>query len=96
MKIFRWLIAAGILWSIVGVSSIMSEPAYAADEWYAEYYNNSQLGGSPQLTRYEKSLTLNWGWESPGSEIPKDNFSARLTRDVWFAGGTYRFSYQIR
>jgi hypothetical protein len=94
MKIWRFLTSAVIVWAIVGMGGVMVTPAYAAEDWYAEYFNNTQLAGSPQLTRYEKSLSLNWGWESPGAAIPRDNFSARLTRDVWFAGGTYRFTYR--
>lgn len=93
MKLLRWLSLASILMTISGLAVFVNEPVYAAEDWYAEYYNNAQLAGNPQLTRYEKSLTLNWGWESPGAAIPRDNFSARLTRDVWFAGGTYRFLY---
>ncbi len=94
MKICRCLASAVILWAMLGAGSVMVEPAYASDEWYAEYFNNSRLAGVPQLTRYEKALYLNWGWKSPGDEIQNDNFSARLTRDVWFAGGTYRFTFR--
>jgi hypothetical protein len=94
MKIWRVLISVVILWAVVGMESLLVTPTYAAEEWYAEYYNNTQLAGSPQLTRYEKSLTLNWGWESPGAGISRDNFSVRLTRDVWFTGGTYRFTFR--
>ncbi|MDF1512379.1 MAG: PA14 domain-containing protein [Anaerolineae bacterium] len=94
MKTFRCLMILMVVLTMLGLGSMTAQTVYAAGEWYAEYYNNAQLAGNPQLTRYESALTLNWGRESPGAGIPYDNFSARLTRDVWFAGGTYRFSYR--
>ncbi len=71
-----------------------SRPVLGAGEWYAEYYNNIALSGSPTLTRYETGLQFEWGTGSPGTGIPADNFSARFTHDEWFEGGTYRFSYR--
>ncbi|MEJ5309895.1 MAG: PA14 domain-containing protein [Anaerolineae bacterium] len=69
-------------------------PAFSAGEWYAEYFANAELSGGPALTRYESGLHFEWGGGSPGTGIPADNFSARFTRDEWFEGGTYRFSYR--
>lgn len=69
-------------------------PATSAGEWYAEYFNNVSLTGGPVLTRYETGLHFEWGNGSPGAGIPVDNFSARFTRDQWFDGGAYRFSYR--
>jgi hypothetical protein len=69
-------------------------PALAADEWYAEYFNNTALAGGPVLTRYETDLTHEWGTGSPGDGVPADGFSARFSRDVWFEAGTYRFTYR--
>ncbi len=68
--------------------------ALGAGEWYAEYYNNIALSGSPTLVRYETGLHFEWGTGSPGTGIPADNFSVRFTHDEWFEGGTYRFSYR--
>jgi hypothetical protein len=94
MNMYKWLSRIVILVTAFSLFGFVVSPAYVAGEWYAEYFSNNQLQGSPQLTRYENSLSLNWGRESPGAGIPYDDFSARLTRDVWFAGGTYRFSYR--
>ncbi len=94
MKIYRCLLSIVILAVMLGMGGVAVKPAYTASGWYAEYFANHQLTGSPQLTRYENTLTLNWGWESPGAEIPNDFFSARLTRETWFAGGTYRFLFR--
>ncbi len=69
-------------------------PAMAGGAWYAEYFANRDLSGSPALTRYDDTLHFEWGTGSPGDGIPADNFSARWTRDEWFDAGTYRFSYR--
>jgi hypothetical protein len=94
MKFYRCLISAVIICVLVSGSVVIASPAYAGSDWYVEYFNNAQLSGNPQLTRYERTLSLDWGWESPDSEIPNDFFSARLTREAWFAGGTYRFLFR--
>ncbi len=69
-------------------------PALSASDWYAEYFTDVNLSGAPALVRYESRLYFEWGAGSPGAGIPSDNFSARFTRDEWFEGGTYRFSYR--
>jgi hypothetical protein len=69
-------------------------PAAAQGLWYAEYFPNPNLAGGPALTRYDQQINFNWGYGSPGEGIPPDNFSARWTREEWFEGGTYRFSYR--
>jgi hypothetical protein len=73
---------------------LASHPVSAAGEWYAEYFNNASLAGGPVATRYETDLHFEWGYDSPADDVPVDNFSARLVRDVWFEGGTYRFTYR--
>jgi len=68
--------------------------AAAQGAWFAEYFANRDLAGSPALSRYESTLYFEWGSGSPGSGVPADNFSAQWTRDEWFESGTYRFSYR--
>jgi hypothetical protein len=55
-----------------------------------QYYNNRDLSGSPVLTRYDPQLNFNWGYGSPGWEVPCDNFSAQWTRTFNLQGGTWR------
>ena len=83
-----------LLFVLVGGLLPAALPVAAADNWYAEYFANVTLAGSPALTRYERDLTFDWGTGSPGSAIPVDGFSARFTRDLWFDNGTYRFTYR--
>jgi hypothetical protein len=60
--------------------------------WWAEYFDNQTLSGSPVLTRFDDTVSFNWGGGSPGPGVPADGFSARWTREEWFENGTYRFS----
>jgi lysozyme len=68
----------------------------AAGNWTGRYWNNTSLSGNPVLTRDDGagSLNFDWGTGSPGAGcgVPVDNFSARWTRSVSLAAGTYRFS----
>ena len=83
----------GVVGALALLLSLGQARVAAADEWFAEYFSNATLSGGPAITRYESALSFNWGSGSPHASIPADNFSARFTRDAWFEGGTYRFSY---
>jgi hypothetical protein len=37
-------------------------------------------------------INFNWGANSPGPNMPASNWTARLTSDVYFVAGTYRFT----
>lgn len=61
-------------------------------EWVAEYYPNPTWSSRPLFLCYDGPLDFNWGDGSPDPRIPSDHFSARWTRLVTFAPGTYRFN----
>jgi hypothetical protein len=88
----KWM--AGIILATLLALTVGYIPALSVGNWYAEYFANMNLSGGPSLVRYESGLYFEWGTGSPGAGIPNDNFSARFTRDDWFEGGTYRFSYR--
>lgn len=68
-------------------------PTQPSTGWYAEYFNNKHLNGLPLSTRNEANLDFNWGYGSPVPNlINVDQFSARWTRTVDLAAGTYRFT----
>ena len=84
----------GVL-ALTGIAMwVTMSPVAAQGSWYAEFFTNRDLSGSPGATRYESNLNFDWGDGSPDSAIPADNFSARFTRDDYFEAGTYRFSYR--
>jgi hypothetical protein len=67
-------------------------PEGADDPWAAAYFAGTGLSGEPLLTRVETSLDHNWGFGSPSSGVPVDDFSARWTQSLSLSGGLYRFT----
>ncbi|NIN69179.1 MAG: hypothetical protein GTO63_31735 [Anaerolineae bacterium] len=67
-------------------------PQHSAPTWEASYWNNNGLSGPPVLQRSEANLDYNWGSGSPDPVIHADGFSARWTRYLDLAAGTYRFT----
>ena len=60
-------------------------------EWKGRYWANRDLSGDPVLVRNDGELDFRWERRAPADGLPKDNFSARWTREVWFEPGLYRF-----
>ena len=44
-----------------------------------EYFNNTDLKGTPVLRRVDKQINFDWGEKSPAPDINADNFSIRWT-----------------
>ena len=65
------------------------EPYYP--DWKAEYWSNRALSGNPVVVRNDGTIDFNWGYGSPASGLPVDNFSARWTRTWYVSEGVYRF-----
>jgi len=61
-----------------------------AGPWTAQYFNNTDLSGSPVLTRTEANVNYNWGYGSPAPQVTTTNFSARWQRTFNLSSGTYR------
>jgi hypothetical protein len=62
-----------------------------ANLWRAEFYNNTTLAGNPVLVRCDRDIDFDWGLNSPGPGVNKDNFSARRACQVELEEGIYRF-----
>ena len=60
-------------------------------DWKGEYWNNQTLSGTPTVCRNDLAIDFDWLYDSPDPAIPADHFSARWTRNLDFAAGTYRF-----
>jgi len=65
--------------------------AQDASKWYAQYFNNSTLSGWPTAARNEVDINYAWAYSAPAFNVFGD-FSARWTRSMAFAPGTYRFN----
>ncbi len=89
----RKVLLAAMLIVIVSAFAVFdSSPAQAQGSiWYAEYFNNATLSGTPVLTRYDQSINFNWGVNEPAPGVGADNFSVRWATDVSLNPGTYRF-----
>lgn len=61
--------------------------------WYAEYFNNTALAGTPILVQNDPVIDFNWGSGSPGRLVNPDQFSVRWTTNINIsAPGRYRFT----
>jgi glucose/arabinose dehydrogenase/PKD repeat protein len=85
----------------VGASSAGYTASFAMEEcpagqYRAEYFNNLDLSGWPDLVRCEQApLDHSWGDGSPGPEINPEAFSARWTGRFFFFPGRYTFSATV-
>src|SRR5258708_4908121 len=68
-------------------------PGSQADQWYGEYFANPYLSGSPSFIRLDGQSGINFNWNSapPVVGFPRDSFSVRWTRRVFFPGRPYTF-----
>lgn len=64
----------------------------ATTRWRGEYYNNTNLSGTPVLVRNDDRIDFSWGSGSPATSVNADNFSVRWTRTIYFTPGRYRFT----
>ena len=68
-----------------------------ANNWKAEYFNNTNLTGTPvfveNLGDGSQGFYKNWGNSSP-TNTPSDNFSARITTQRYLAPGLYQIQTQ--
>lgn len=71
------------------------EPEDSCPEGFdAEYFNNTDLSGTPVLTRCEDKVNYFW-WDGSSPEsgtVNNNNFSARWQGEFTFAAGTYTFA----
>jgi hypothetical protein len=68
-------------------ANLRQTPAFTAT-----YYNNTNLTGSPVLTRAEGMIDYRWDFGSPSSQVNSDNFSARWVKQHYFRAGSYTFT----
>jgi single-stranded DNA-binding protein len=63
--------------------------------WRAEYYNNTDLSGSPAIVRNDIAIDFDWGTGSPDGRVRADQFSARWTGRPTLAPGNYRVNLKV-
>ncbi len=60
--------------------------------WFAEYFNNTGLSGSPAYSANVQAVNFNWVTGSPNPAVQVDGFSARFTTRQYFNAATYTFT----
>jgi hypothetical protein len=94
------------LWSLLAALTLiltMTGPAQAqtpepprvqhtAPLWDVSYWNNRTLSGRPVVTDTDDALNHDWGNGAPRDGVNANRFSARWTRYIDVAAGTYRFT----
>ncbi len=60
------------------------------NEWHASYYGNISLAGVPVMEQDIAEISFNWGYDSPGPDVPVDDFSALFERTIPYAPNEYR------
>jgi glucose/arabinose dehydrogenase/PKD repeat protein len=60
-------------------------------QFFAEYFSNVSLSGTPLFTRCETTVNYSWGSGGPGNGIPNDNFSVRWSGRFTFPAGNRTF-----
>ena len=71
------------------------EPVLPTTYWQGEYFNNSTLEGTPQVTRGDARISFDWGDESPATGLNQDGFSVRWSRILQLPAGDYRFTVTV-
>ncbi len=68
-------------------------PGTQSNQWYGEYYANPNLQGSPSFVRQDgtSGINFNWSGTSPANGFPRESFSVRWTRQIYFPGRPYVF-----
>jgi len=71
---------------------VAAAPLAQSDPWWADYFPNRTLSGSPALRRYDEEINFDWGYGAPFLGLPADEFSVRWTTQQSFAAGLYTFN----
>ena len=65
--------------------------AQSGNIWNVAFYGNAGWQGDAVFSQTSYYVYFNWGYGSPGPSVPVDYFTATMTTDAYFYGGTYRF-----
>lgn len=93
----RHLLGLALLALVLMVGAVVTITADVTQEfgtgWTAQYFNNTDLSGSPALSEaLAGGINFNWGASSPRpGVINDDSFSARFSSVQLFNAGTYEF-----
>jgi len=87
----RWLVLAVLGLTLGAPAPALAAGPCATNEYHAEFFNNTWLGGNAVHTRCYTVINQEWGLSSPAPAVSVDNFSVRWTGQHYFADGYYTF-----
>ncbi|MCB0195037.1 MAG: hypothetical protein KDJ65_24020 [Anaerolineae bacterium] len=90
---FRWSKSPSTTPTATATTTATTSPSFP--DWKGDYWSNADLIGDVALTRNDPVINFNWGFSSPDSALPADNFSTRWSRTVNFSPGLYRFTAEF-
>ena len=64
-------------------------------QYFAQYYSNRTLSGTPAFTRCEAAINHNWGTGNPGGGLGNNNFSVAWTGRFVFADAAHTFTARV-
>lgn len=73
----------------------VQQPVQTSTGWRASYYANQDLAGTPVLVQDVPEINFNWGYGSPGPNVPADYFSARFERTLAVTPGNYTLTLRM-
>ena len=71
-----WLAALAV------TGSLGAQSANGGHGLQGAYFANRNLSGSPAFTRVDPTIDFDWGYGSPGANVPGDDFSIRWTGQI--------------
>lgn len=71
------------------------EPVEVGAAWKAEYFNNTNLQGTPAAVHYYQAIEFDYGKKAPVAGITADYYSTRFSGEFSFTGGKYRFTSTV-
>lgn len=84
--------AGGMAVARFSMTLVSGVPAPPTTAWLGEYFNNTNLAGTPVLVRNDPAINFNWGFGSPAVGVQADAFSVRWSRTLNLNPGRYRFT----
>jgi PA14 domain. len=82
-------------WTGAALAKVSWESTPPNNRFLAQFYNNTDLSGTPVFSRYDNSINYDWGTGGPGNGVKNDQFSARWTGSFNFEGGDYTFKESV-
>jgi uncharacterized protein YraI len=92
--IWTLLIITALSAAAVGLVPLGTAKAQLSTQWTAEYYNNTELWGSPVVVTQTNAAGFDWTASAPVSGLPVDYWSARYTGVFYLNAGPYGYTVQ--